>query len=330
MNKPLVPIFFGFDERFAKFASVAMLSLIEHTDPKRNYRIHVLHTDLTKETIDKILSMERRNVSICINDVSKDIEELISHLPVRDYYSPSTYYRLLIADKFPLYNKALYIDSDTAILQDVGKLYDINLHHHLVGAVPEAVMRLEEPALYSKRCLGINNKRYFNAGVLVINSKKWREVKVMHQFIDLVHFYTFHVAQDQDYLNIICKDDVKYISRSWNMECIKDWKIAEKKRCLIHYAFAPKPWHDIQALYSQYFWDVAFRSPFYMDIKSVYASFTFEELAKEKRVALTVFEACLQEANNPDNYLNLIQRRNEEKEDSEEVVDEAGMIAAGV
>ena len=58
MNKPLVPIFFGFDERFAKFASVAMLSLIEHTDPKRNYRIHVLHTDLTKETIDKINEIE--------------------------------------------------------------------------------------------------------------------------------------------------------------------------------------------------------------------------------------------------------------------------------
>lgn len=331
MNKPLVPVFFGFDERFAKFASVAVLSLIEHTDPKRNYRIHILHTDLSKDTQDKILSMERRNVSICINDVSEEIKELVSHLPVRDYYSFSTYYRLLIADKFPLYNKALYIDSDTAINEDVGKLFDVNLHNHLVGAVKEAVMSVDEAALYSRLCLGIDSKKYFNAGVLVINCKKWREVDVMKQFVDLVHFYAFKVAQDQDYLNVICKDDVKYISRNWNMECIKDWKIREGKRYLIHYAFAAKPWHDIQTLYSQYFWDTAFRSPFYMEIKEVYASYTLEQLANEKRVPLNVFKACLEEANNPDNYLCLLQRSQEAKEeDSEDVFDETGIIVAGV
>jgi lipopolysaccharide biosynthesis glycosyltransferase len=309
-SKAIVPIFFGFDERFAKYASVAMGSLIANVSHDRQYRIHVLHTDLCPETQLKLSTLAVSNVAIEFDDVSKDIAGIIRKLPIRDWYSPSTYLRLLIAERFPQYDKAIYIDSDTAVLADVGKLFDISIHQNLVGAVSEVVMSDMAPAGdYVEKVLSINRNRYFNAGMIVINSAQWRKQEVLNQFISLVSFYEFSVAQDQDYLNVICKDKVFPLSRSWNMECIKTYKIKRKQQGIIHYAFAPKPWHDRKTPYSHYFWKFAKKSPFFSEIREVYHTFPSEELAKEKAVGESVMNICRREINRPDNFAHRIEER---------------------
>lgn len=309
-NKKIVPIFFGFDDKFAKYASVAISSLIANCDPERKYRIHCLHTDVTEENQEKILSLAtgHKNVTIEFNDVSNDIAFLVTKLPIRDYYTPSTYYRMLIAKLFPQYDKCVYLDSDMAIVSDVAKLYDMQLGNKLVGAVPEAVMALFEPgALYAEKVVGVNRKKYFNAGMLLINSKLWREEDVLGQFVALVNYYEMTIAQDQDYLNVICKNRVMYLPRKWNMECVKHWNIAKKERCIIHYAFAAKPWHDITCPFGHYFWEYASKTPFYMEIKSNFATVTDEALMAENNVAATVFENCYKEIERDDNFLKRIQ-----------------------
>ncbi|MCQ2742401.1 MAG: glycosyltransferase family 8 protein [Bacilli bacterium] len=325
-NNPIA-IFFGFDERFAKYAAVSMLSLIDNRDRKRKYHIHVLHTDLKEETIKAISRLEQKGVRIFFDDMNEDISKLIAHLPIRDYYSPSTYFRLFIAEKFPQYDKALYVDSDTAILGDISKLFDTQLSHDYVAAVPEAVMQEMEPTgQYAEKVLGIQRNHYFNAGILLINSKKWREVKVLQQFIDLVHFYDFTIAQDQDYLNVICKGKVRLLPRKWNMECIRPWSIREKDRQIIHYAFAAKPWHDVTCPYSLYFWEYAAASPFYYDIKRQFADYTNEQLDAEKQVASSVMAACEKEIARPDNYLKKLESENEKERLADELNN--GLIAA--
>ena len=303
-KKPVIPVFFGCDNRFVPYMCVALKSMIDRTSSHRKYEVHILHDDITAENQEIVKTMGKRNVKIYFDNVSDDIRSIVSQLPIRDYYSASTYFRLVIAEKFPQFDKAIYIDSDTAVVEDVAKLYDINIGNKYVGAVPEAVMAsINECGLYAEKVLGIRRHRYFNAGMIVINCKKWREVDVLQLFIDLVGFYDFTIAQDQDYLNVICKDKVFYLPRRWNMECIHPWKIGEKRRGIIHYAFAAKPWHDVTTIYGQYFWESASKTPFFMDIKSAYAAYTPEQLAKEKEVGATVAANCLKEVHRPDNFL---------------------------
>lgn len=299
-----VPVFFGCDNRFVRYMSVALKSMIDHTSSNRRYEVHILHNDISEENQAKVLTMAKKNVSITFDDIDDDIRVIISKLPLRDYYSASTYFRLVIASSFPQYDKAVYIDSDTAVVDDVAKLFDIDLGSKYVAAVPEAVMSaMDECGLYAEKVLGISRRRYFNAGMIVINSKKWREVNVLQQFIDLVHFYDFTIAQDQDYLNVICKDKVHYLPRRWNMECIHSWRIAENRRGIIHYAFAPKPWHDVTTIYGQYFWEAAAKCPFFYEIKQDYACYTIEQLEAEKNVGPSVAANCLKEIARPDNFL---------------------------
>ena len=309
-KKSIVPVFFGCDDRFTRYMSVALQSMIEHTSSSRRYEVHILHNDISKENQAKILTMAKRNVRIVFDDIDDEIRDIIHQLPIRDYYSASTYFRLVIAKAFPQFDKAIYIDCDTAVVDDVAKLFDISIGDKYVAAVPEAVMvAIDECGRYSEEVLGINRRRYFNAGMIVINSKKWREVDVLQQFIDLVHFYDFTIAQDQDYLNVICKDKIYYLPRKWNMECIHSWNVPPKERGIIHYAFAAKPWHDVTTIYANYFWEAAAKSPFFYDIKRDYAAYTLEQLMAENNVAFTVANNCIKEINRPDNFLKRCKQR---------------------
>lgn len=299
-----VPVFFGFDERFAMFGAVAILSMIQSTNPNRNYNIHILHNDITEETMGKIQAMATKNCHIEFNDVTKDIEHIVAELPIRDYYSPSTYFRLVIAKKFPQYDKAIYIDADTIIRKDVGRLYDIHLDNNLVAATNESVMAQMDPAgRYAEQVVGVNRFKYFNAGMLLINSKLWREEDVLGQFVELVHFYDFTVAQDQDYLNVICQGRVRHLPKHWNMEAVTPWKGGIKRISIMHYAFVSKPWKDITAPFADAFWSVAAKSPFFSEIKEVFAKTTEADLQWDKDVVTSVLAKCEKEIERVDNFL---------------------------
>lgn len=306
-SKNVVPVFFGFDQRFTPYAMVSIASLIDNVSARRNYEIHVLHTDVNEETQAAFHELEKPNVSIVFDDVSGLINSIVSMLPIRDYYSPSTYFRFVIASFFPQYDKALYIDADTCIVQDVAKLYDTQIGSNYVAAVPEAVMsNMKDTGDYAEKVLGINRFRYFNAGMLVINSKAWREHDVLGQFLFLIGYYNFVVAQDQDYLNVICKNKVHYLPRKWNVETIKSWKIERKNVGIVHYAFSAKPWQDINCFYGDIFWKYASKTRYYMEIKAGFAAVTQEKLDSIAAVVAGVCETCRHEIARQDNFLRRV------------------------
>lgn len=309
-NSKIVPVFFGFDNKYVPYASVAISSLIANSDPARKYRLHVLHTDVSEENQAKVkaLASGKKNITIEFKDVTQEIGALINKLPVRDYYSPSTYYRMLIAKLYPNYEKCIYLDSDIVVLTDVAKMYDIQLGNKLVAAVPDAITELfDAGGLYAEKVVGVNRRRYFNAGILLINSKAWKEEDVLGQFVALINYYEMKIAQDQDYLNVICKNRVLFLPRKWNMQAAKHWGIPKNERCIIHYAFAAKPWHDINCPFGHYFWEYASKTPYYMDIKSVFAGVTDEELFREKNVGDALLDACYGEINRDDNFMKRIE-----------------------
>ena len=83
--KPIVPIFFGCDQRFTPFMSVALISLLSNISPRRRYEIHILHTDINAETQEKYLCFAKPKASIEFNDVSAEIAEIDHQLHIRDY-----------------------------------------------------------------------------------------------------------------------------------------------------------------------------------------------------------------------------------------------------
>lgn len=302
-ERQLVPVFFAADENYIPFLAVSLTSLKEHASKEKDYAVYILHAGIAEEKQAHLTRFSETHFTVEFVDVSEKLSKVCASLQLRDYYTSTTYYRVFIASMFPQYDKALYLDSDTLLLDDVANLFAVDVENELVAAIPDGAVQIIPPFQdYVKNALGIDPKKYFNAGILVMNLKKFREEDFYGRFSDLLVKYSFKVAQDQDYLNVLCKGKVRFLSDEWNRMPLTAERDGAK---LIHYNLTQKPWHYEDVPYSGIFWEYAKKTEFYDEIKKELLSFTPEMAQRDKACEAGLIAMCLEEAKNEKNYIRL-------------------------
>ncbi len=303
--KKIIPIFYAADENYIPYLAVALTSLKETKSTEFDYKVHVLYTGTLGEYAEKIKKLEEENFTVSFEDVTDKIQRITDCIHCRDYYTPAIYYRLMIPEMFPQYEKVLYMDCDTVLLTDVAKLYDIDIGENYIGAVADqAVAAVPQFVEYTKNALGISADKYFNSGVIVMNLKKFREIDFYDKFNAVLRSYDFTVAPDQDCLNLICKDKVYYYDAGWNKMPIdgKD----DKKPMLLHYNLTMKPWHYDGVLYEEYFWEYAKKTEFLEIIKAAKANYTPKRMAEDAEGGKRLVALAQAEADNPNNFIRSV------------------------
>ncbi len=320
-SNKVIPIFFAADDKYTKFMMVTMKSIIENTTPNYQYRIHVLHTDITTNNQKLVKRMEKRNVQISFHNVTEELAKIEKKLSIRDYYTSTTYYRIFIPDMFPQYDKVVYVDSDTIIREDISGLYRYNLGTHYIGAIrDQLVVQTEIYGDYVEKVLGISRGAYFNAGVVLINSSQFRKKKILNEFVDLLGTYSFVVAQDQDYLNILCKDHVLWMDPRWNVQMVGELPFAEDKIKLVHYNLAAKPWHYKDCRFGEFFWQYAKQTPKYVEIRDILNHYTNEDVQRDQNSGQNLLNLAISEINNTNNYYNQFGNHEKPKVDRIEIL----------
>lgn len=278
-NKEVLPIFFAVDDGYMPFLAVTLQSLVDNSSVNYYYLIKILYTNISEENKEKIKKYERENVNIEFVDLNYYIEKIKDKLYTRDYYSKTTYFRLFIPNLYPQYNKALYLDCDIVLLRDVAELFNIDLGDNLVGGAPDDVIQtIEVFQEYVEKVVGVADyKNYFNAGVLLMNLDELRKYNFQEKFLYSLETIRFSVAQDQDYLNRLCKGRVKIIDKNWNRMPISNIEADEKDLKLIHYNLAFKPWHFEDILYQDYFWKYAKKTEYIDNILEIKNNYSDEE-----------------------------------------------------
>ena len=294
MNKE-IPVFFAVDNGYIPFLSVALRSLIDNTSKENIYAIKILYTNVTEENKIKIKKYETENISIEFVDLNKQLEEIKEKLYTRNYFSNTTYYRLFIPELYPEYDKAVYIDSDTVCLSDIAELYNTDMGDNLIAGIPDGVIQaIDIFKDYVERVVGVADyNNYFNAGVIVMNLKELRDYKFEEKFIYMLEKIKFEVAQDQDYLNRLCKGRVKILDYSWNRMPVMGK--TEGKINLIHYNLGAKPWYFDDVLYQEYFWKYAEKTEFYNEIKELGTKYTDEDKERDDSNSLKLMELAKKE-----------------------------------
>lgn len=294
MNKE-IPVFFAVDNGYIPFLSVALRSLIDNTSNENKYAIKILYTSVTDENKEKIKKYEKENISIEFVDLNKQLEEIKEKLYTRNYFSNTTYYRLFIPELYPEYDKAVYIDSDTVCLSDIAELYNTDMGDNLIEGIPDGVIQaIDIFKDYVERVVGVADyNNYFNAGVIVMNLKELRDYKFEEKFIYMLEKIKFEVAQDQDYLNRLCKGRVKILDYSWNRMPVMGK--TEGKINLIHYNLGAKPWYFDNVVYQEYFWEYAKKTEFYNEIKELGTKYTDEDKERDDSNSLKLMELAKKE-----------------------------------
>lgn len=305
MNEKIVPVFYACDENFVKYTVVSLFSMIENASKDRQYHIYVLHTDISPEMQALVREMENENFTISFEDVSEYLQSISHKLPIRDYYSKTTYYRLFIAEMFPELDKAIYIDTDTIVRGDISALFDTDIQDAYVGACREQVMvQTDVYGTYVEKVIGISRYNFFNAGVLLINCDQFRLHFVLDKFIEYLHFYDFVVTQDEDYLNLICKDHVYWLDSCWNTEIYGELPCAPEEVKVWHYIMTSKPWRYQDCQYANYFWEYASQTKVYNELLEGLAAYTDEERERDRRCGEDLCKLAVSEINREDNFLN--------------------------
>ena len=296
-DKKIVPIFFAIDDWYIPFFAVALQSLMDNASKDYNYLIKVLHTNIQKEHQKQIKKYESENVNIEFVDLSYYIEKVKDKLYTRDYYSNTTYFRLFLPELYPQYDKVLYLDSDIIVLGDISELYNTDMETNLVAAAPDDIIQYNKVFQdYAELVVGVAKyQHYFNAGVLLMNLDELRKFKFQEKFLYLLEKVKFSIAQDQDYLNRLCKGRVTLVSHDWDVMPYVNTETKPEEIKLIHYNFAYKPWHFEDVPYNEYFWEYAKKTEFYDEIVAIKDAYTEEQKFKDREAEKALVEMAIKE-----------------------------------
>ena len=312
-------IFYAVDDNYVNLLKIALSSMIEHASKKYKYDVNILYTSLSKQSKAKIKSVKNKNLHITFHNVTANMELLSKKLNVRDYYTLTTYFRLIMPKTFWRIDKALYLDCDIVVRGDISQLYEYDLKNNLVGAVIDSSVQIyDEFITYVEKALDIPHEKYFNAGVLLMNLKAMREIHFERKVEKLVKKISFKVAQDQDLLNVICKDKVLYLPTNWNT-----MPLGEKKDDpqLIHYNLIFKPWKQDEIMYEDIFWSCAGKYGVSEELLQLKSSIPEENKLMERQGVESVKSLCLYEVKRRKYYQNGIKVLEEENNERKHIIE---------
>lgn len=276
----VVPVFLTINSAYAPYAAAAIHSLTQHADPNRYYKVIILHDGLNLVNRWRLRNLVTRNVALQFKKMSRSLylKAVVAYCTRRkkgaaDFFSAAVYYyRAFIPLLFPIYKKAVYIDSDVILRGDIGELFDIELGDNVLAAmVDPKVSVIPEFRDYVDNAVGVPHDEYVNSGVQVMDLRKMRKMKYLSTMIEMMRKYDADlVAPDQDYLNVILRGKILFLDPVWNAEPVKDLPRNVK---LVHFNLFNKPWHYKGVPCERIFWAAAKGTGFTGDLKRQLASF---------------------------------------------------------
>ena len=225
-NTNNIPVVFASDSKYASYLEVTLKSAVDKFSKDYNYDIIILENNIGEKNKKRLLKLSKENISIRFFDITKAIQDE-DKFYISNHISTATYYRLFIPEILKEYKKIIYLDIDLLILEDLSKLYNVDMGDNLIAAaldLPLHIKYLNDEDFeykkfrdYLKQELNIKDgNSYFQAGVLVMNLEQMRKDNITQKSIEILNSGKKFILHDQCILNKLCHGKVHYISNSWD------------------------------------------------------------------------------------------------------------------
>lgn len=261
-----IPVIFAIDKNVVVPCAVTITSLLYNAARDTHYDIFILCEEGSLPPADRNLITEafKDNPHAAIHFV--DVGDAFSDVPEMKRVTKATYYRLLIPDLFPQFDKVIYSDIDIIFQRDLSSTFETSFpHDELVAAVLDLAINREYffPSNLPKS-IGKSVEDYFNAGFLIMNLKQLRTENKVEEFRRLSKIK--HPQNDQDVLNIVCNGRVQWLDSSYNFQTNHYsnymWGRKESeidfsslvKTATLHYTFRNKPWSTLECTLDDAWW----------------------------------------------------------------------------
>lgn len=289
---PVVPVVLAADDNYVPMLTTTIYSMLKNASTSFHYDVVVIGRDIPAERRSVMSRFLSRFPNMTLRFV--DPNPIVGAYELKTnnaHIGIETYYRFLIQGLLPFYDKVLYLDSDLVVEGDISELFSSDLGDDLLAAVHDidflGNLNLDDGARmrYSKEVLRLDDPYgYFQAGVLLLNTRALRELCTVGEWLEAVSNSKF-IYDDQDVLNSRCQGRVRYLDYRWNVmnDCrgrvgklfsiapasVYDAYLASREDpAIVHYAGADKPWNCVRCDEAARFWAYARETPFYEELVS--------------------------------------------------------------
>lgn len=272
-----IPVVFCIDANYVLQLSVVISSIINHS--KNEFEFIVLVNNIQDKDVNLIREILRGLPNKHSLSVIKYREELgcccnsfLNKSQSYNYISNVTFFRLCISDILERYNKVIYLDCDVLVLDELEKLYNINIENFYAAVVKDPFITskkvLDKKVTgkfncicreYLRNVLHVDENNYFNAGVLLLNLEKMRSDNITKKLINFCQKYSPLNYQDQDVLNSVLYRKVKFIDERWNTfvgrvfqdqrNAILENQTDTSSYSIVHFCGKEKPWNTRNPAY---------------------------------------------------------------------------------
>lgn len=221
MNHDTIQIVTAANKNYLTYLACHLLSLAR-LKTEQPMMITVIHTGIDPTLQEQLSKMIPAPHQLCWFEPSQEaLEQINAPLDFVDL-SPH-YYRLLIPFLLPNSPRALYLDADTLVLKNLSQLWSLELGKSAAAAVQDYISCISE-AVANWQDFNLDpTAPYFNSGVLLINLKRWRDLAISEQTLQICKKHAkWLVAQgkwpqyDQYGLNIALYKNWKILNKVWN------------------------------------------------------------------------------------------------------------------
>ena len=226
------------NENYIKPLKIMLLSLFKYN---KKCNIFLLYSDITCESLNELDNIIQMNGGI-FNPILVN-KDLFARFPNIGRISKEAYYRLLVTELLPEYiKKALYLDIDILVRNNLQELYNIDLDGNLMAAVIDQTCD-NENEIHLKRIGLYRPYHYVNSGVLLFDIENMRKSININDIFKIITEKTDLIFADQDALNIYFKDNIKYINNTYNYIPFYGIEKKEKNPKIVHFIGDKKPWN---------------------------------------------------------------------------------------
>ena len=203
----------------------------------RSIRFYLINSDFPNEWIMQLNKRLEKFDSEIIN--CRVTSEQISRYKTDISYT--VFLRYFVSD-FVQEDKALYLDCDLVVTKNLDNLFETDLQEYPLAAVRD----------YGGRVY--YGREIFNAGVLLINNRLWKQENMSQRLIDLTNEWHDKVDQaDQSILNMLFEN--RWIEMEFDNNHVvihkqfTDYELpaGQEYPGIIHYLSHRKPWFDLAA-----------------------------------------------------------------------------------
>ena len=264
------------DAHYLPSLAVMVESALSHLGPGRTIDLHLIDGGITgadKQRLHQTVQADQLTVHW-----HRPARAALVGLPLWGRIGISVYDKLLVPDVLPQdAHRALWLDADTMVLDDLGSLWDHGTGTHALLAVRDRLV----PCVSSRfgvaghRALGLRHDApYFNSGVMLIDLERWRRTRIAARALEYVRTHADQVTfWDQEGLNAVLAGEWGELDAEWNWSLSPTaiWPRRDDRGAssttrprIVHFSGNLKPWvyggrHPSYALYYQHLDRTAWR-----------------------------------------------------------------------